>query len=154
MSPGTSLPMSMNTPKQMRKESAMKTLYEAMRDFNARNANENTIQGMFAEIAVPALSGGYFLVNNDTRIYPMDIEFYLYGERKEEEPWMKDANMYHKGCNKNFLIWKEKISSRKERLSPRKEKLSYHVARGRISIQGGVCVEASAREVCNFCRCA
>ena len=97
MSPGTSWPMSMNTPKQMRKESAMKTLYEAMRDFNARNANENTIQGMFAEIAVPALSGGYFLVNNDTRIYPMDIEFYLYGERKEEEPWMKDANMYHKG---------------------------------------------------------
>lgn len=89
--------MSMNTPKQMRKESAMKTLYEAMRDFDARNANENTIQGMFAEIAVPALSGGYFLVNNDTRIYPMDIEFYLYGERKEEEPWMKDANMYHKG---------------------------------------------------------
>ena len=44
--------------------------------------------------------------------------------------------MYYKVCNKNFLIWKEKISSRKERLSPRKEKLSYHVARGRISIQG------------------
>lgn len=87
----------------------MKTLYEAMRDFNARNANENTIQGMFAEIANVALSGGYFLVENktkdkngtmggnETRIYPMDIEFYLYGERKKEEPWMKDANMYHRG---------------------------------------------------------
>ena len=37
----------------------MKTLFEAVRDFNARNASENTIQEMFAEIAVPALSGGY-----------------------------------------------------------------------------------------------
>ena len=81
----------------------MKTLYQAMRDFNARNANENTIQGMFAEIAVPALSGGYFLVNNDTKIYPMDIEFYLYGERKDDEPWMKDANMYHKGAKVGHL---------------------------------------------------
>ena len=89
--------MLMNIHKRLRKESSMKTLYEAMRDFNARNANENSIQGMFAEIAVPALSGGYFLVNNDTKIYPMDIEFYLYGERKDDEPWMKDANMYHKG---------------------------------------------------------
>ena len=75
----------------------MKTLFEAMRDFNARNADENTIQGMFAEIADAALSGGYFLVNNDTRIYPLDIEFYLYGERKGDAPWMKDKNMYHKG---------------------------------------------------------
>ena len=54
----------------------MKTLFEAMRDFNARNASENTIQDMFAEIAVSALSGGYFLANN-TKIYPVDIEFYL-----------------------------------------------------------------------------
>ena len=68
-----------------------------MRDFNARKANENTIQGMFAEIAVPALSGGYFLVNDDTKIYPVDIEFYLFGERKGDAPWMKDKNMYHKG---------------------------------------------------------
>ena len=36
----------------------MKTLFEAMRDFNARNASENTIQDMFAEIAVSARSGG------------------------------------------------------------------------------------------------
>lgn len=46
----------------------MKTLFEDMRDFNARNASENTIQEMFAEIAVPALSGGYFLANN-TKVY-------------------------------------------------------------------------------------
>ena len=76
----------------------MKTLFEAMRDFNARNASENTIREMFAEIAVPALSGGYFLANN-TKIYPVDIEFYLYGERKGDAPWMKDKNMYHKGPN-------------------------------------------------------
>jgi len=66
----------------------MKTLFEAMRDFNARNASENTIQDMFAEIAVSALSGGYFLANN-TKIYPVDIEFYLYGERKGDAPWMR-----------------------------------------------------------------
>lgn len=46
----------------------MKTLFEAMRDFNARNASENAIQKMFAEIAVSALLGGYFLANN-TKVY-------------------------------------------------------------------------------------
>lgn len=81
----------------------MKTLFEAMRDFNARNASENTIQEMFAEIAVPALSGGYFLANN-TKIYPVDIEFYLYGERKGDAPWMKDKNMYHKGPNVPYFL--------------------------------------------------
>lgn len=77
----------------------MKTLQEALTAFNAREANENTIQGMLAEIAVLVLSGGYFLVNEDTRIYPMDIEFYLYGEKESDKkiPWIRDANMYHKG---------------------------------------------------------
>ena len=77
----------------------MKTLQEALMAFNAREANENTIQGMLAEIAVLVLSGGYFLVNEDTRIYPMDIEFYLYGEKESDKkiPWIRDANMYHKG---------------------------------------------------------
>ena len=75
----------------------MKTLQEALQGFNARNADENTIQGMFAEIALIVLSGGYFLVNDNTRIYPMDIEFYLYGEKADDPAWMKDANMYHKG---------------------------------------------------------
>lgn len=65
----------------------MKTLFEAMRDFNAHNSSENTIQDMFAEIAVSALLGGYFLANN-TKIYPVDIEFYLYGERKGDAPWV------------------------------------------------------------------
>ena len=51
----------------------MKTLQEALQEFNARNADENTIQGLFAEIALIVLSGGYFLVNDHTRIYPMDI---------------------------------------------------------------------------------
>ncbi len=46
----------------------MKTLFEAVRDFNAHNSSENTIQDMFAEIAVTALSGGYFLANN-TKVY-------------------------------------------------------------------------------------
>ena len=32
----------------------------ALTDFNARNADENTIQAMFAEIASTVLSGGLF----------------------------------------------------------------------------------------------
>lgn len=75
----------------------MKTLKNALTDFNARNADENTIQAMFAETAATVLSGGYFQVNESTRIYPMDIEFYLYGEREDDPDWMKDINMYHKG---------------------------------------------------------
>ena len=76
----------------------MKTLKEVLTGFNARNADENTIQAMFAEIASIVLSGGYFQVNeSSTRIYPMDIEFYLYGEREDDPVWMKDFNMYHKG---------------------------------------------------------
>ena len=38
----------------------MKTLKDALTDFNARNADENTIQAMFAEIASTVLSGGLF----------------------------------------------------------------------------------------------
>lgn len=91
--------MSMNIPKPLRKESAMKTLYETLRDFNARNETEKTIQGKLHDIAKVVLSGGYFLVNGETKIYPMDIEFYLYDERDETRTWMRDANMYHKGKN-------------------------------------------------------
>lgn len=75
----------------------MKTLKEVLTDFNARNADENSIQAMFSEIASIVLSGGYYQVNESSRIYPMDIEFYLYGEREGDPDWMKDANMYHKG---------------------------------------------------------
>lgn len=81
----------------------MKTLFETMQAFNARKADENSIQAMFAEIAMAVLSGGYFLVNNETKIFPMDIEFYLYGERKDEEPWMKDPKMYHKGPDVPYI---------------------------------------------------
>ncbi len=81
----------------------MKTLYEALSGFNARKETKDTIDGAFLEIAKTVLSGGYFLVNNDTRIYPMDIEFYLYGERENEEPWMTDAKMYHTGPNVPYL---------------------------------------------------
>ena len=45
------------------------------------------------------MNEGYFLINGKTRIYPVEIEFYLYGERKDDPEWMKDYNMYHKGKN-------------------------------------------------------
>lgn len=60
----------------------MKTLFEAMRDFNARNASENAIHKMFAEIAVSALLGGYFLANN-TKVYQWILSFIFTENGKE-----------------------------------------------------------------------
>ena len=60
----------------------MKTLFEAVRDFNAHNSSENTIQDMFAEIAVSALLGGYFLANN-TKVYQWILSFIFTENGKE-----------------------------------------------------------------------
>lgn len=75
----------------------MKTLAQAIAEFDPIKADENTIQEQFRIIAEAALSGGYFLVNEDTYIYPEEIEFYLYVENAPKGSWQKDANMYHKG---------------------------------------------------------
>ena len=37
------------------------------------------------------------MVNEETRIYPVEIEFYLYVENDPKGKWQQDANMYHKG---------------------------------------------------------
>ena len=75
----------------------MKTLSEVIAAFDPRRADENTIQDQFWSIAEVALYGGYFLVNGKTRIYPIEIEFYLYVEEDPTGSWQRDANMYHKG---------------------------------------------------------
>ena len=75
----------------------MKTLSEVIAAFDPRRADENTIQDQFWSIAEVALYGGYFLVNEETRIYPVEIEFYLYVENDPKGKWQQDANMYHKG---------------------------------------------------------
>ena len=75
----------------------MKTLSQVIAAFDPRRADENTIQDQFWSIAEVALYGGYFLVNGGTRIYPVEIEFYLYVENDPKGKWQQDANMYHKG---------------------------------------------------------
>ena len=75
----------------------MKTLSQVIAAFAPRRADENTIQDQFWSIAEVALYGGYFLVNGETRIYPVEIEFYLFVEDAPTGKWQQDANMYHKG---------------------------------------------------------
>ncbi|MBO7497179.1 MAG: hypothetical protein J6T98_11550 [Salinivirgaceae bacterium] len=71
-------------------------LEQVLLKFNAREATESTILDKFREIANVALYGGYFLVNGETRIYPIEIEFYLHGEREKEPNWMTDKKMIHR----------------------------------------------------------
>ncbi len=79
----------------------MNTLYDQINAFDGRKAkSEKELQAMFHDIAEVALYGGYFLVNQAVKIYPVDIEFYFYGERPEDlinTPWMCDYYMYHRG---------------------------------------------------------
>ena len=89
--------MLLSGPKKKHREETMSHLFDTLKAFNARQASEETIQGMLFDIAKVVLSGGYFEVNGDTTIYPMDIEFYLYDEKDPSRKWMRDANMYHKG---------------------------------------------------------
>ena len=77
----------------------MSTLSEAIAQFHPRCKKPEDIEPQFARIALAAMNEGYFLINGKTRIYPVEIEFYLYGERKDDPEWMKDYNMYHKGKN-------------------------------------------------------
>jgi len=79
----------------------MTHLEEVLTQFNAREANEKTIIKEFRKIAETVFWGGYFLVNGKTRIYPVDIEFYLYGERAAEEAWMQDKKMIHRKSGKD-----------------------------------------------------
>lgn len=75
----------------------MITLAQAIAAFDPKNADENTIQDQFWSIAEVSLYGGYFIVNEETHVYPVEIEFYLYVEDASIRSWQQDANMYHKG---------------------------------------------------------
>lgn len=79
----------------------MTRLEEVLTRFNAREANEKTIIKEFRKIAEVVFWGGYFLVNKKTKIYPVDIEFYLYGEKAQEDAWMQDKKMIHRKTGKD-----------------------------------------------------
>ena len=81
----------------------MTHLEEVLTRFNARNLNDKTVITEFRKIADVVFFGGFFLVNGETRIYPVDIEFYLFGEKKTEEPWMQDKQMIHRKTGKESV---------------------------------------------------
>jgi hypothetical protein len=93
----------------------MSKLTEAFSKFNPRRAkDEIEIQKQFKEIAETVFYEGYFLVNDELKIYPVDIEFYLYDERTYDDnryDWMKDNNMYHKHTAKNKVPYFPKEGS-------------------------------------------
>ena len=76
----------------------MNKLFEALHAFNLRNTTEKTIHDEFKRIADIALNEGYFLINKTKKIYPVEIEFYIYGEKAEDQDqeWMCDYNMLHR----------------------------------------------------------
>ena len=80
----------------------MKTLTEVLVAFDP-HSKEKTIEEQFKEIAEVVFYGGFFSVNDgETEIYPVDIEFYLYSEREDDDEYLKDANMMHKLKNKEI----------------------------------------------------
>ncbi len=83
----------------------MSKLIKVLLDFDLRKATSKTIQEEFEKIADVALNEGYFLVKLDKRskkIYPVEIEFYIYGEKEsdQDQEWMCDYNMYHRHYDK------------------------------------------------------
>lgn len=74
----------------------MTHLEEVLTQFNARETDEQSILTEFRKIADAVFFGGYFLVNGETRFFPVDIEFYLYGEKDNEASWMQDKKMIHR----------------------------------------------------------
>ena len=86
-----------NGPKKKHKPTVMKTLSQAIAEFDPVSATEESIKDQFRSIAEAVFNSGYFLVNGKRRIYPIDIEFYFYAEYDTTEKWRRDFNMYHKG---------------------------------------------------------
>ena len=89
----------------------MTRLEEVLTRFNAREANEKTIIKEFRKIAEVVFWDGYFLVNKKTKIYPVDIEFYLYGEKAQEDAWMQDKKMIHRKTGKDDVPYFPKEGS-------------------------------------------
>lgn len=76
----------------------MEKLLDTLNSFNGRYAeNEDKLIEEFEKIARAVIDGGYFLVNENAKIFVTDIEFYFHSERVETETWKKDYAMYHRG---------------------------------------------------------
>ena len=86
----------------------MSKLTEAFKNFNPRKAKDaQSLQEELKIIAETVFYEGYFLVNDKLKIFPIDIEFYMYDERvykNDEYDWLKDYNMYHRNTTKEKKI--------------------------------------------------
>ena len=75
----------------------MTRLERVLKNFNPRQETESSILDTFSEIAKVVFYDGYFSVNRTTRIYPTEIEFYLFDEKDKSCKWRRDEKMIHKG---------------------------------------------------------
>ncbi len=65
---------------------------EKLKEFEGSNGNIESLKKQFEDIANYFLTQGYFLVNDQRKIYICDVEFYYH----EEEGDIKDWIMYHR----------------------------------------------------------
>ena len=76
----------------------MNTLYQLLKDFDGTKAKSiDELTQSFGVIAQRVLYGGHFLINDDTEIYPHEIEFYYFNEDSHAPKELNDSKMYHKG---------------------------------------------------------
>jgi len=74
----------------------MKTLEQLLSDFDGRKAKSvSDLTTAFEDIAKRVLYGGFFEINDKTRIFPLEIEFYYYNENKQYPEDLNDNGMYH-----------------------------------------------------------
>lgn len=66
--------------------------FSGVSDITDENKKFDELANQFAKIANRIFFGGYFMVNNNRKIYPDEIEFYYHEEDKDG---LKDPVMYH-----------------------------------------------------------
>ena len=82
----------------------MNTLYQLLKDFDGTKAKSiDELTQSFGVIAQRVLYGGHFLINDDTEIYPHEIEFYYFNEDSLAPKELNDYKMYHNG--KGIPYW-------------------------------------------------
>ena len=77
-------------------------MIEKLKAFTGANGVEANLFEKFKELAEYFVLGGYFLVNNERKVYLCDVEFYYH----EEEGAVKDYIMYHRNnrYGKNVIL--------------------------------------------------
>lgn len=78
--------------------SVMDTLYQLLQDFDGTKATSvDDLTLAFGVIANHVLNGGHFEINDGTKIFPLEIEFYYFNEDVHAPKELNDSKMYHKG---------------------------------------------------------